>query len=67
MPKACPGQVLEFSGLGDLHSVHGPLGPDTLIVSLLATLPNMLTYMVKNDSCGVRTHALADWRLKPAP
>ena len=19
------------------------------------------------DSCGVRTHALADWRLKPAP
>ena len=21
----------------------------------------------KNDSCGVRTHALADWRLKPAP
>jgi hypothetical protein len=20
-----------------------------------------------NDSCGVRTHALADWRLKPAP
>ena len=22
---------------------------------------------LKNDSCGVRTHALADWRLKPAP
>ena len=21
----------------------------------------------KSDSCGVRTHALADWRLKPAP
>ena len=21
----------------------------------------------KNDSCGVRTHALTDWRLKPAP
>ena len=20
-----------------------------------------------NDSCGVRTHALADWRLEPAP
>ena len=20
-----------------------------------------------NDSCGVRTHALTDWRLKPAP
>ena len=22
---------------------------------------------VSSDSCGVRTHALADWRLKPAP
>ena len=21
----------------------------------------------QNDSCGVRTHALADWRLTPAP
>ena len=23
--------------------------------------------VAKSDSCGVRTHALADWRLKPAP
>ena len=22
---------------------------------------------VQGDSCGVRTHALADWRLEPAP
>ena len=22
---------------------------------------------VKSDSCGVRTHALTDWRLEPAP
>ena len=22
---------------------------------------------LKNDTCGVRTHALADWRLEPAP
>ena len=21
----------------------------------------------ENDGCGVRTHALSDWRLKPAP
>ena len=21
----------------------------------------------QSDSCGIRTHALADWRLKPAP
>ena len=25
------------------------------------------TFLLKLDSCGVRTHALADWRLKPAP
>ena len=22
---------------------------------------------IRSDTCGVRTHALADWRLKPAP
>ena len=25
------------------------------------------TALFVNDSCGVRTHALADWRLEPAP
>ena len=26
-----------------------------------------LLVSVEADSCGVRTHALADWRLKPVP
>ena len=26
-----------------------------------------LDFGMQSDSCGVRTHALADWRLKPAP
>ena len=25
------------------------------------------TKMIRNDSCGVRTHALSEWRLKPPP
>ena len=24
-------------------------------------------FFMQDDSCGVRTHALADWRLEPAP
>ena len=32
-------------------------GPPVLVVIAIA----------KSDSCGVRTHALADWRLEPAP
>ena len=26
-----------------------------------------LSSKMANDGCGVRTHALSDWRLKPAP
>ena len=29
--------------------------------------PHKQYYAGKSDSCGVRTHALTDWRLKPAP
>ena len=32
--------------------------------------PFVLVYLaqvVEDDTCGVRTHALADWRLEPAP
>ena len=28
---------------------------------------HLLTQCNISDSCGVRAHALADWRLKPAP
>ena len=31
------------------------------------TGPHKQYYAGKSDSCGVRTHALTDWRLKPAP
>ena len=39
-------------------------------VSLIRTsslLRTVSCHCLKSDSCGVRTHALADWRLKPAP
>ena len=28
---------------------------------------NVASDEIRNDSCGVRTHALTDWRLEPAP
>ena len=30
-------------------------------------LQNKLGPLREDDSCGIRTHALTDWRLKPAP
>ena len=28
---------------------------------------NMTLQSLKNDTCGVRTHALSEWRLEPPP
>ena len=52
---------LRFGCDGDrsLRSLRRATSPATL-------LPSCARY-AKNDSCGVRTHALSDWRLKPAP
>ena len=40
--------------------------PRSVVLSMVMT-DGMEELRSRNDSCGVRTHALADWRLEPAP
>ena len=67
--RACPPREAAARGRQDLACAHGVRArrpaahrciPHTQLRRSGASPP-------ESDSCGVRTHALADWRLKPAP